>query len=55
LWCQILHGHRRRDVAPLGLDTCQQEDKCISDYDYSLGVLYPQQSTYLRPRWLRAM
>jgi hypothetical protein len=39
LWCQILHGHHRRDVAPFGLGTCQQEDKCIRDYDYSLGVL----------------
>jgi hypothetical protein len=47
LWCQVLHGHRRRDVAPFGLGTCQQEDKCISNYDYSLGVLQTQQSTYL--------
>jgi hypothetical protein len=54
-WCQILHRHRRRDVAPFGFGTCQEKDKRISDYDYSLGVLYPQQSTYLRPRWLRAM
>jgi hypothetical protein len=37
LWCQLLHGHRRRDVAPFGLGTCQQEDKCISNYDYSMG------------------
>jgi hypothetical protein len=55
LWCQILHGHSRRDVAPFSLGTCQQEDERISDYDYSLGVLYPQQNTYLRPRWPRAM
>jgi hypothetical protein len=40
LWCQILHGHRRWDVAPFGLSACQQEDKCISDYDYSLGKYY---------------
>jgi hypothetical protein len=37
LWCQILHGHRRWDVAPFGLSAYQQEEKCISDYDYSLG------------------
>jgi hypothetical protein len=23
------------DVTPFGLSTCQGEDKCISDYDYS--------------------
>jgi hypothetical protein len=37
LWCQVLHGHRRRDVTPFGLGTCQEEDKCISNYDYSIG------------------
>jgi hypothetical protein len=37
LWCQTLHGHRRRDVAPFSLDACHQEGKCISDYDYSFG------------------
>jgi hypothetical protein len=37
LWCQILHGHRRWDVAPFGFNACQEENKCISDYDYSLG------------------
>jgi hypothetical protein len=36
-WCQILHGHHHRDVGPFGFSACQQEDKCISDYDYSLG------------------
>jgi hypothetical protein len=55
LWCQALHGHRRWGVTPFGLSVCQEENKCISDYDYSLGVLYPQQSTYLRPRWPQAM
>jgi hypothetical protein len=30
LWCQILHGHRRWDLAPFGLSACQREDKCIS-------------------------
>jgi hypothetical protein len=29
-WCQILHGHRRWDVAPFGLSACQRKDKCIS-------------------------
>jgi hypothetical protein len=37
LWCQILHGHRRWDVAPFSLGTCHEEDKCINDYDYSFG------------------
>jgi hypothetical protein len=32
-----MHGHHRWDVAPFGLIACQEEDKCISDYDYSLG------------------
>jgi hypothetical protein len=32
-----MYGHRRRDVAPFGLGTCQEEDKCISNYDYSMG------------------
>jgi hypothetical protein len=30
LWCQVLHGHRRWDVVPLGLSACQREDKRIS-------------------------
>jgi hypothetical protein len=30
LWCQLLHGHRRWDIAPFGLSACQREDKCIS-------------------------
>jgi hypothetical protein len=34
-WCRLLHGHPRRDVTPFCLGTCQGEDKCISDYDYS--------------------
>jgi hypothetical protein len=40
LWCQILHGHRRWDFAPFDFRACQREDKCISDYDYSLGGYY---------------
>jgi hypothetical protein len=36
-WCQPLHGQHRRDVTPFGLGACQDEDKCISNYDYSMG------------------
>jgi hypothetical protein len=35
LWCRLLHWHPRRDVTTFSLSTCQGEDKCISDHDYS--------------------
>jgi hypothetical protein len=28
--CHVLYGHRQRDLSFLGLSTCWQEDKCIS-------------------------
>jgi hypothetical protein len=34
-WCRLLHWHPRRDVTSLNFGTCQREDMCISDYDYS--------------------
>jgi hypothetical protein len=33
LWCQLLHWHPRRDVTTFS--ACQQNDMCISAYDYS--------------------
>jgi hypothetical protein len=30
LWCHIYNGHRRRDIASLGFNTCRQKDKWIS-------------------------
>jgi hypothetical protein len=29
LRCHTLNGHRRWDIASLGLSTCRQEDKCF--------------------------
>jgi hypothetical protein len=42
LWCQILHGHRRWDVAPFGSTPVNEKTSASAssdDYDYSLGVL----------------
>jgi hypothetical protein len=35
LWCRLLHRHPCRDVTTFSFSTCQREDKCVSDYDYS--------------------
>jgi hypothetical protein len=40
-WCRLLHRHRRRDIAPFGLDAWQEDVKFISNYDYSMGKIKP--------------
>jgi hypothetical protein len=57
LWCQVLHGHHRWDIAPFDLSACHEKTSASvisDDYDYSSGILQPQQITHLLLRWLQA-
>jgi hypothetical protein len=57
LRCHIFNGHRRRDIASLGLSTCRQliaGSVIPGGYDYSSRSFALEQSTHLQRRWPQA-